>query len=578
MTEPGASGRPGKAAFFSTRARTFLPVGIAASLAAHGAAVQWVARQDPVRPRSDLIFLLAETMFLTVALVCAAALWEFTIDPNRERAPEYRLRLPVWLPFAAYVLLVALTMAVTRQFPSGDESAYQFQARIFGSGRLAAEALPGTERDRMGDFFFMHHVTVNERWFSLFFSGWPALLTLARLARIDAFLNPLLGLLYLLILYRLARAMFGDVAAWCAAGIYAASPSVLFLSAGYMSEPAAAICVLLAFGCWWGSRRSDDLRYPAGFVASMGLLALIRPYSAVCAFAVLGPAAIRAMARSKRRLGVLVLLGGLVGAAVLGWHGYYQAEQMGSPFRTGYAQRYDQLYRLSPSALLHNARTLLPRSTLQAAFYSAALVVPLAVLGLCAERRRRDVLLVLVALGAVFVIGHLPVSQNSGIYYGERYYSGVFFAAALLAGTGLARVLEVAAGRRSFVMLLAIVLMTAQGVHLSLFYWRAYHRFAIPARIRAAVLAERAADAVVFYPAVLHYDLSGRRVNGRDLNDNAVDWRHAARFYMVDPGSERRNRITELLGRKRWVLYGYDVTRDNVTIVQGCAGDPCGQD
>jgi hypothetical protein len=242
---------------------------------------------------------------------------------------------------------------------------------------------------------------------------------------------------------------------------------------------------------------------------------------------------------------------------------------MGDPLVSPYAERYGDVYRLAPSALAANARRLLGLSLYHTAFYSFALAAPLGALGVWAERRRRDVLLVFLAVLGALVVGHVPVSEDSGMYFGERFYSEGYFALALAAGRGLAAILARLEPRRGAAALALAVLALGQGVHLSVFCWRAHHRLDVPARVRAAVLADRTPDAAVFYPAVLHRDLGGRWVNGRDLNDNAADWRRAPRFYMVDPGPDERARVARALGKHRWVLYRYEPAGGGVVAERG---------
>jgi hypothetical protein len=62
-----------------------------------------------------------------------------------------------------------------------DESAYRFQARIFSTGRLWANSLPGATSDPRTTpkpVFFAHHIQASPRWFTKYPPGWPLMLAL----------------------------------------------------------------------------------------------------------------------------------------------------------------------------------------------------------------------------------------------------------------------------------------------------------------------------------------------------------------------------------------------------------------
>ena len=42
------------------------------------------------------------------------------------------------------------------------------------------------------------------------------------------------------------------------------------------------------------------------------------------------------------------------------------------------------------------------------------------------------------------------------------------------------------------------------------------------------------------------------------LNLNDPNWQEAQVFYAIDPGHEQRIALAQTLGRKRWVVVGYD--------------------
>jgi hypothetical protein len=115
-----------------------------------------------------------------------------------------------------------------------DASAYYFQAKIFASGRLSVPAphdLPAFE----GPFMVAH----DGRWFSQYAPGTSAMLALGMVLHVPWLIEPLLGTLALLGIYRIGRLLFAPAEAWLALLLGALSPFYTYLAASYLSHAVA---------------------------------------------------------------------------------------------------------------------------------------------------------------------------------------------------------------------------------------------------------------------------------------------------------------------------------------------------
>ena len=154
------------------------------------------------------------------------------------------VRLEIWL---AVYLAGAVTLGYWRgkggAIPA-DESAWSFQARIFAAGTLTAEA-PATVSPG-----FEWNLIHRGRWFTQYPPGWPAILALGQLLHIEWLVNPLLGLLLLILTHRLGLELFDEATARAAVALCVLSPYFLFDCVGYLSHTLCAVLIAAAL-LWW---------------------------------------------------------------------------------------------------------------------------------------------------------------------------------------------------------------------------------------------------------------------------------------------------------------------------------------
>ncbi len=248
-------------------------------------------------------------------------------------------RLPSWFPAAAVTLLalmvvVACAWVATDVFDRTahveDEVAFLFQARVFASGELLAEA------PRNANSFWVPFVLAHDGdWFGKYPPGWPALLGIGDALGAHWLVNPLAAGLVIVLVWLIGRRMYGPASSTglIAAALLATSPFLLLQGGSVMSHMTSQVVALLAL---LGFLRvvadaEGDARHLRRGVAlaalgcgvALGMLLLERSLTAV---GIGLPLAIWALARLVRQRGRnrtewlrwgLVLLGFLPGAVLL---------------------------------------------------------------------------------------------------------------------------------------------------------------------------------------------------------------------------------------------------------------------
>lgn len=167
------------------------------------------------------------------------------------------------------------------RFPgSSDEYAYLFQAEMFSDGRLWAPA------HDLPDFFRQDNIAQHEGILvSRFPPGWPVFLSASFEVGIPAYvINPVLGLLTLIVFYFFARYLYGDqVALWSLIAL-AFTGYFVFNSASFYSH-VLCLLVTLLFMCnlyLYHQNRSFLYGLLAGFF--LGFIAITRYYNALIVF------------------------------------------------------------------------------------------------------------------------------------------------------------------------------------------------------------------------------------------------------------------------------------------------------
>lgn len=300
-----------------------------------------------------------------------------------------------------------------------DEMAQLFQARVFASGRLAAPppALP--------EFFLFAQTWLTAAgWVTQFPPGHAALLAGAMLVGYPEVVNPVLGGLDLVLVFLLARALYGRTVALVSAVLWLASAWVLFMSATYMNHATATTFALAAWASTWVPRRLGA-RHAVLTGLCLAAAAATRPLDAVAA-------AVPVLVRLIRTRRVAVWAGLVAGALPVGlaW-GFYNWRLFGAPWTMGYTvfqgagvglgfhvDPWGNLY--TPLVALSNVVVAVRRLHIALYQWPIPAVLPLAVWALAARQWRLGDLVV--GLGVVAGPALYFFYWHSGFYPGPRFY------------------------------------------------------------------------------------------------------------------------------------------------------------
>jgi 4-amino-4-deoxy-L-arabinose transferase-like glycosyltransferase len=360
---------------------------------------------------------------------------------SRQR-PTVRTRAAL-LCSAASLLLAGealLATGVLQRFPaSGDEYAYLLQGEIFASGRLS---VPSASPD-VRAAFTLDHVIDDGRIRSKYPPGWPALLAVGAFGEIPWLVNPIVATATVVVVWTMARPLFGAGAAIFAALLLAMSPMFLLMGASFHSHPfSLLLCSLSLHHLVRGSRTGSSVPFALSG-AAVGLQLLVRPLDAVLTVAAL---AIGLGRRATTRHMAVFTAGAFpAGGLFLG----YNALQFGDPLRTGYAFYRATFQRLYPNELPEIAlvpiAALRPHLlwTFELLLWTAPLGLLFLLMGVRAREpgpERSEVIERTVCVRALWALAALVLAHihllppNQGDSYGPRYLFLTLLPLAVLGG------------------------------------------------------------------------------------------------------------------------------------------------
>ena len=319
-------------------------------------------------------------------------------------------------------LALGIGRGTLRNFPnSGDEYAMQLSARLFSQGRLSAPPLEPRE------FFTPYQVINDHRLYGKYPPGWPALLSGGMKLGVPWLVNPLLGLLTLIILHRTARDHYTIETANLSLFLVAGNPYFLFNSASYFSHPCCLFALTLFTFCSLRATGSPG-RWSdfVGAGTAAGLALVTRPFTAaVVVSTIIGLLLLKAGKGSRRRmdwkkcfLGVGVFC--LFGVALLAYNRALTGDPLLSPFA-----KYNPRDTLGENEGT-NDWTWAVHNNLLLRLWSLNEWMPLSLV-VCAaflwkrECRDNPNTLILVGVPLSLLIGHLFYLRDPMNEYGPRY-------------------------------------------------------------------------------------------------------------------------------------------------------------
>jgi hypothetical protein len=191
-------------------------------------------------------------------------------------------RLYISVLFMSCFLLTLIVAAHTlQQFPnSADEYAYIHQAETLSEGKLWQKSHP------LADFFRFNHIAQKDgKMVGRFPPGWPLVLSTAFVVNIPPFIiNPILGLLALILFYRLCALIYNKQIAWWSVCSLAFTGYFIFNSASFFSHTS---CLLFALGfvyCIYRDEKKPATKFRMLAGAFLGMLVISRYFTAALIF------------------------------------------------------------------------------------------------------------------------------------------------------------------------------------------------------------------------------------------------------------------------------------------------------
>jgi hypothetical protein len=512
---------------------------------------------SPRTPHTDTYLLMAEYGLLLPAVVLGLRAIPRANGGSWTPVPPMLLTLALF-----FSLNLTVRSFITQDVAAGDDGAYHFQARLFATGMVAAEAPPDIQvgdRPLRALFRFHHHAIVGDRWLTQYPPGWPALLSLAWRARLDWLLNPLLGGWILLMTWRIGCLLYTPRTGELGAAIAALSLFFQHSTSGYSSHPSCGAFLITAVYFYLRGRQDAVWRHFTLSLLCIAGASFIRPYTGFCAGAVLG---VLLLAEARKR-GILVRFLILTAALSLvglgGYLGYnlYAHGRLSSYSSAGWSAR--EIFVANLFELLQSVAMFTRWSFQSTMMYGFPFLLPLAAHTLLADREHRLSAWMLAALFLSVVAGYSVTKLVSGAYFGERYYYETYFALCILAGRGLLLLVE----SRSRAVIRAVgpallICLSVYGVHAALYAKRASYLFDPYAAVRDVALQITERNSVVYLPVNL----------GREINLNAPDWKQAPAVYLEDPGESLRAPVTGILGRRAWYVITYDPASRKASVLR----------
>ncbi len=509
------------------------------------------------------------------AMVLPALVW--FLRSNRAASPR---RLSVGdFRLAAAAILGVLSVVVAMSYDHGhtipDESAYQFQARVFASGHVMAAPLPGSTVAAVNtppEIYFENQIDTTRGWFAKYTPGYPLLLSLGYLLHCPWLVNPVLGLLLLAGVSSVAS-LYGTAVRNTAVLLVAFSAYTLLYSVGYLSHAFSALVGLGATGSAIHAVRRKSL---VGVVVCYSLIIAgteIRPYTGAV-IAVLCTiytcwGSLDAPYFLRRAIGIAGAAAVISVALFLAGNRVFTGNFLMSPY--AYAQGAMRIRELSLSfpLIFHNVLSEW-RPAIVDTLFSTVPFVALAAGYACVRERqfRKEILLLSAVFPALVVAYFFETMGGSASFDGERYYYEGFAILCVAAARGLSLLVSDWRIRNGAAVAALSVLLATQVLPIT---WviRDIESHLSPWR--------KAYQASIVPPAPRLVLLSGatNEFTAKHANWNAADWQSEPTIFLNDPGPPRRREVACRFGASAYRVVSYDSRQRRAVshdFASGCGG------
>ncbi|HEY3122677.1 MAG TPA: glycosyltransferase family 39 protein, partial [Thermoanaerobaculia bacterium] len=251
--------------------------------------------------------------------------WLSVISRDRSLGRVLRKTLRVlrrhWIvPALGLVVLLSLSarLAVSERILEGlghtpDEVSYMLQSKWLVANKLYQPAPVIREHLAVPFTYFR-----DGKWFSMYPIGWPLLLAVGEAVGQPEIVAPILGALYVLLVFLIGKELYGKLVGLAAALLAALSPMAILMSASYLSHGPAALAIALFLWLFLVARRRRSLWLFVLSGASLGYAFGIRPVTAVAIAVPFGLLLGWELARSTERPRLLRSNVGFVAGLIIG--------------------------------------------------------------------------------------------------------------------------------------------------------------------------------------------------------------------------------------------------------------------
>ena len=305
------------------------------------------------------------------------------------------------------------------------------------------------------------YVTGN-RWLAHYPPGWPLLLAVGLAVGAPWLVSPLLGGLYILLLYLTGRELDGPILGLAAAGLGLISPMTRLIFGSMLSHAAASTLLLAALWLTLVARRSRGWQVAALAGAAAGLAFSIRPLTMVAFVVPLGGVLLLDLVVNRDRAATSSRLVGAGTGMLIAAAPTLIANQLitGSAFAFPYSLTSGKMYLASNIPFgLQNLDALVV-STAGAIFgwgwdfVHGPLPLALALAFACVPfmlRRARSTDRLLAAVVIVVMVAHLGTRGHGLHGFGPRYYFEIFAPLFLLTARGFQELARIGVDQRRVV-------------------------------------------------------------------------------------------------------------------------------
>ncbi len=240
-----------------------------------------------VRYYHDLFRLgIAELLWLSVSIIIAIGIYSKSsllhqLDALERWAIGNHWSVSRYIVFAGGVGVIVIAFFVLQQFPnSSDEYVYVYQAETLSKGKLFNAAPPVAE-----SFNFNHIAHKDGISVGRFPPGWPLVMSLFIFIGLPAALaNPLIGVVTMLVFYRLAMRIYNPQVALWGLALLTCSSFFILNSASFFSHASCLLEALLMVYFLYEYRRTGVWWRAVLAGAFLGLIFLSRYYTAFLLF------------------------------------------------------------------------------------------------------------------------------------------------------------------------------------------------------------------------------------------------------------------------------------------------------